>query len=99
MFGNGKRREIFSGRIRRNERQVVDLPGRDRHIERLIFRCRATHRGNDRARLLIHGRMERRRWRRGQATVCCRKLFFEWTTTARQCREVNGRLQAPRYCR
>lgn len=99
VFGNGKRQEVFSGRIRRNERQVVDLPGDERRVKRLIFRCRATHRGNDRARLLIDGRMERRRRGRRRATVCCRKLFFEWTTSARQCREVNGRRLAPRYCR
>lgn len=99
VFGNGNRRTVFSGRIRRNQRRYVDLPGRRRHINRLVLNCRATARGYRRARLIIDGRMAQRHRRRGRAAVCCRKLFFEWTTTARQCYEIDGRVLPLRACR
>ncbi len=40
-FSNGKTREIFSGGIREGSTAVVDLPGREREVRRLDFRCRA----------------------------------------------------------
>jgi hypothetical protein len=40
-FGNRNDREIFSGRIDRGRTVDVDLPGRERNITRLTFRCQA----------------------------------------------------------
>ena len=40
MFGDGGIREIFSGMIRRGETVNIDIPGRDRRVERLDFDCR-----------------------------------------------------------
>ncbi|MGE0666720.1 MAG: hypothetical protein AB7O49_09190 [Sphingomonadales bacterium] len=40
-FGNGKTRQIFDGRIREGATVNVDLPGRERNVRRLDFRCRS----------------------------------------------------------
>lgn len=40
-FSNGNTREIFDGGIREGETVVVDMPGRQREIRRLDFRCRS----------------------------------------------------------
>jgi hypothetical protein len=40
-FSNGKTREVFEGRIRQGDTAVVDLPGRQREVRRLDFRCRS----------------------------------------------------------
>lgn len=40
-FGNGRTRQVFSGRLYRNRATNVDLPGDNRDIRRLTFRCRA----------------------------------------------------------
>jgi hypothetical protein len=43
-FGNGRTREIFSGELPRGRTVTVDLPGRERSVERLDFNCRPTER-------------------------------------------------------
>ena len=39
-FGNGRTREIFRGELRRGQAITVDLPGRERNIDRVEFNCR-----------------------------------------------------------
>ena len=43
-FGNGRTREIFRGDLPRGQSVTLDLPGRQRMIERLDFNCRPTER-------------------------------------------------------
>jgi hypothetical protein len=43
-FRNGTSREVFSGWLRAGHSEVVELPGDRRHVEKLIFKCRATAR-------------------------------------------------------
>jgi hypothetical protein len=43
-FGNGRTREIFRGELPRGRTVTVDLPGRERSVERLDFNCRPTER-------------------------------------------------------
>jgi hypothetical protein len=38
-FGNGQSREIFRGELPRGQTVNVDLPGRDRTVERVDFNC------------------------------------------------------------
>ncbi|MEN3974062.1 hypothetical protein [Emcibacter sp. SYSU 3D8] len=40
-FNNGKTRQIFEGRIRKGAATAVDLPGKERQIRKLGFRCRS----------------------------------------------------------
>ncbi|MEN3975648.1 hypothetical protein [Emcibacter sp. SYSU 3D8] len=40
-FNNGKTRQIFEGRIREGGATSVDLPGKERQIRKLDFRCRS----------------------------------------------------------
>jgi hypothetical protein len=43
-FGNGRTREIFSGELPRGQTVTVDLPGRERSVDRVDFNCRPTER-------------------------------------------------------
>ena len=43
-FGNGRTREIFRGDLPRGQNVTIDLPGRQRMVERLDFNCRPTER-------------------------------------------------------
>ena len=43
-FGNGRTREVFRGDLPRGQSVTIDLPGRQRMIERLDFNCRPTER-------------------------------------------------------
>jgi len=43
-FGNGRTRDVFRGDLPRVQSVTVDLPGRQRMIERLDFNCRPTER-------------------------------------------------------
>ncbi|HRE59652.1 MAG TPA: hypothetical protein PL096_00965 [Micropepsaceae bacterium] len=52
-FANGNTRDIFSGNLREGNHIQVDLPGAERNITRLTFRCRST--GNGRTRIGISG--------------------------------------------
>ncbi len=40
-FGNGNSRDVFDGGIREGQTVVVDLPGRNREVRRLDFKCRS----------------------------------------------------------
>lgn len=46
-FADGDTREIFSGRLREDQTQNVDLPERSQHITRLNFDCEARDEGRD----------------------------------------------------
>lgn len=50
-FNNGNTRQIFEGRIRQGAATSIDLPGKDRQIKRLDFRCRSE--GRQDARIAI----------------------------------------------
>ena len=43
-FGNGRTREIFSGELPRGQTITVDLPGRERSVDRVDFDCHPTDR-------------------------------------------------------
>jgi hypothetical protein len=43
-FGNGRTREVFRGNLPRGQSVTIDLPGRQRMVERLDFNCRPTER-------------------------------------------------------
>ena len=43
-FGNGRTREVFRGDLPRGQSVTVDLPGRQRMIDRLDFNCHPTER-------------------------------------------------------
>jgi len=43
-FGNGRTREIFRGELPRGETVTIDLPGRERSVDRVDFNCRPTER-------------------------------------------------------
>jgi hypothetical protein len=43
-FGNGRTRQLFSGELPRGQTVTVDLPGRERSVDRVDFNCRPTER-------------------------------------------------------
>lgn len=54
-FANGNTRDIFSGNLREGNHIQVDLPGAERNITRLTFRCRSTGGGNTRIGISGYG--------------------------------------------
>ena len=65
-FGNGRTREVFRGDLPRGQSVTVDLPGRERMVERLDFNCRPTERWRARVDVAADtgygGRFENRRF-------------------------------------
>ena len=45
-FGNGRTRTVFSGRLQEDRPAIVDLPGEERNIRNITFRCRSLGRMN-----------------------------------------------------
>jgi hypothetical protein len=44
VFGNGQREKLWSGRIAQGASKNIDLPGKQRNIQRLILNCHSTER-------------------------------------------------------
>lgn len=63
-FGNGRSRQIFSGRLIEGRPTRVDLPGEARRLERLTFNCQADERWGGRIRILADIGRHRGEWQR-----------------------------------
>ncbi|MEO8384272.1 MAG: hypothetical protein ABI583_03445 [Betaproteobacteria bacterium] len=63
-FGNGRSRQIFSGRLVEGRAVNVDLPGDARHVSSLTFNCRADERWGGKVRILADVGQNRAEWMR-----------------------------------
>ncbi|MGQ0742723.1 MAG: hypothetical protein ACT4OG_10645 [Alphaproteobacteria bacterium] len=77
-FRNGNTRNIFRGYIRQNRSVDVDLPGHERSLRRLDFRCRSEGRRD--AQVIIYADIGRYRdeWRRSPDWQRRWSRMFEW---------------------
>lgn len=63
-FGNGRSRQIFSGRLPEGQSTNVDLPGDSRRVTSLTFNCRAQERWGGKIRILADVGRYRGDWMR-----------------------------------
>jgi hypothetical protein len=79
VFNNGRRQEVFAGRIAQGQSRVVDLPGDQRRIQRLNFNCRAADR--DGGRIVVQADIGQYRsvWMRSPSWQrTWRNIFGDW---------------------
>ena len=81
-FGNGRTRQIYSGRLYAGRVANVDLPGNDRNIKRLAFNCRAQEFGGGTIRIAADIGSHRDAWRRNPNFGRMWAKVFNWGSTA-----------------
>lgn len=81
-FGNGRTRQIYSGRLYAGRVANVDLPGRDRNITRLAFNCRAQEFGGGTIRIAADIGSHRDEWRRNPNFGRVWAKVFNWGSNA-----------------
>jgi hypothetical protein len=77
-FGNGRTRNVFSGRLNDTRPRIVDLPGEERNIKRIDFRCRALERRTARIQVAADIGRYRETWRRSPDWTRMWSRLFPW---------------------
>lgn len=77
-FGNGKTRQVFSGRLYRNRVTNIDLPGDNRDVRRLAFRCSAQDRSGGAIRIAADVGSHRGEWERNPDFNRVWSRVFNW---------------------
>lgn len=77
-FGNGRSRQIFSGRLAEGRSTAVDLPGDSRRVASLAFNCRASERWGGKVRILANVGRYRAEWRRSPDWPGYWSRLFNW---------------------
>ncbi len=77
-FANGQRRNVFSGRLNDRVPKVVDLPGAQRNIRRIDFRCRALERRTAQIQISADIGQYRETWRRSPDWDRLWARLFPW---------------------
>ncbi|MGN6517176.1 MAG: hypothetical protein ACTHLR_15200 [Rhizomicrobium sp.] len=81
-FGNGRTRQVFSGRLYRNRTTNVDLPGDNRDIRRLAFHCTAQDRSGGAIRIAADIGSHRAEWQRNPNFNRIWAHIFNWGSQA-----------------
>ncbi len=81
-FGNGRTRQVFSGRIYENHPANVDLPGNNRNIKRLAFNCSAGQWHHATIRIAADIGSHRAEWQRNPNFGHVWANVFNWGSNA-----------------
>ncbi|HEY8949627.1 MAG TPA: hypothetical protein VIM56_12140 [Rhizomicrobium sp.] len=81
-FGNGRTRQVYSGRLYGGRSTNVDLPGDNRNIRRLSFNCRAREFGGGTIRIAADIGSHRDEWRRNPNFARVWARMFNWGSNA-----------------
>jgi hypothetical protein len=81
-FGNGRARQIFSGRLREGRATNIDLPGSARNITRIDFQCGAEDRRGGTIRVLADIGRYRNDWMRSPNWGATWAHVFNWGSNA-----------------
>jgi hypothetical protein len=81
-FGNGRARQVFSGRLYRDRSTNVDLPGDSRNIRRLTFNCRARDWHGGTIRIAADIGSHRAEWQRNPNFGRIWAHMFNWGSNA-----------------
>lgn len=82
-FANGQRRNVFSGRLNDRVPKVIDLPGQQRNVTRIDFRCRSLERRTARIQISADIGQYRETWRRSPDWDRLWARLFPWANDAR----------------
>lgn len=77
-FTNGRTRNVFSGRLDKDNPRVIDLPGYQRSVRRIDFRCRALERRTAQIRISADIGSYRETWRRHPNFERLWSRLFNW---------------------
>jgi hypothetical protein len=77
-FNNGRTRTVFSGTLREDRGQTVDLPGYQRNIRRIDFRCRSLERGGSEIKIAADIGRYRSAWRQSPDWARWWSRMFTW---------------------
>lgn len=77
-FGNGRSRQIFSGRLNEGRATQANLPGEARRLVSLTFNCRADERWGGRIRILADIGRHRGEWQRSPEWARDYSQQFDW---------------------
>jgi len=83
-FANGQRRNVFSGRLNDRIPKVVDLPGSQRNVRRIDFRCRALERRTAQIQIAADIGQYRETWRQSPDWDRLWARLFPWANDPRQ---------------
>lgn len=77
-FANGRVRNVFSGRLEEGDAETIDLPGYQRNVRRIDFRCRALDRRSARLEVAVDVGQYRETWRRNPNFMRLWSRVFNW---------------------
>lgn len=77
-FANGRTRTVFSGRLNEDRGRVVDLPGNQRNIRRIDFRCRSLEGQDTQIRIFADIGRYRSAWRESPDWSRWWSQMFTW---------------------
>ena len=86
-FGNGRSRQVYSGRLNEGRATNVDLPGEARRLSSLTFNCRADERWGGRIRILADIGRHRSEWQRSPDWTRYYSQLFNWGNTDQNSRD------------
>lgn len=86
-FTNGRTRNVFSGRLDEDNPRMIDLPGYQRSVRRIDFRCRALERRTAQIQISADIGNYRETWRRNPNFQRLWSGLFNWDDD----RDRNGR--------
>ncbi len=82
-FGNGKSRQIYSGRLSEGRATNVDLPGEARRLSSLAFNCRSDERWGGKIRILADVGRYKNEWQRNPNWTQYYSQLFNWDSAGR----------------
>lgn len=77
-FGNGQTRNVFTGTLRENRGQTIDLPGFQRNVRRIDFRCRSLERRGSEIKIAADIGRYRSAWRQSPDWATWWSRNFAW---------------------
>ena len=81
-FGNGRDNDIFHGMLRQGRTADIDLPGRARNLDGLVFNCTAMDRRGGTIRISADVGRYRNDWMRGPNWQASWSRMFNWGSNA-----------------
>jgi hypothetical protein len=77
-FANGRQRNVFTGRLNDRVPRIVDLPGEQRNVRRIDFRCRSLDRRTAQIQIAADIGQYRETWRRSPDWDRLWARLFPW---------------------
>jgi hypothetical protein len=77
-FGNGRTQQVFRGNLPEGQNVTIDLPGRERRVNKLDFDCRPKERGRASVDIVADVGRYQDEWRRSPDWARTWSRIFNW---------------------